>query len=65
MLTKETIAREIENIPENLLKEIYDFILFVKRKSNGTDKVQTHIASEVSLGKDWDLKEEDEAWKDL
>lgn len=65
MLIKETIVREIENIPENLLKEIYDFILFVKRKSSGKDKVLTHIASESSLAKDWDLKEEDEAWKDL
>jgi hypothetical protein len=29
------------------------------------DKVLTHFASEKVLAKDWQLPEEDEAWKDL
>lgn len=30
-----------------------------------SEKMKTAIASEKSLGKDWNSKEEDEAWKDL
>ena len=29
------------------------------------DEVMTHIASEKTLAKDWQLPEEDQAWKDL
>ena len=29
------------------------------------DKIETHITSEKVLAKDWDLPQEDEAWKDL
>ena len=29
------------------------------------ERMQTAYASEKSLAKDWDTKEEDEAWKDL
>lgn len=65
MLTKETVAREIETLPQNLLREIYDFILSVKQQNSFEDKIQTHIASEASLSNDWNLKEEDDAWKDL
>ena len=64
-MTKETVTKEIETLPEDLLKEIYDFILFVKENSSFRDKTQTHLASEASLSKDWNLKEEEEAWKDL
>ena len=65
MLTKETVAKEVETLPENLLREIYDFILFVKQNNSLEDRIQTHEASETSLLKDWNLKQEEEAWKDL
>ncbi len=34
------------------------------KKGNG-EKTVTHLASEVSLAKTWNTKEEDEAWQDL
>ncbi|MFH1773599.1 MAG: DUF2281 domain-containing protein [Methanobacteriota archaeon] len=63
MVTKELILNEIEKIPEPLLKEVLDFIRFLKTKS--VEGVETAIASESSLRKDWLRPEEDEAWTDL
>jgi len=63
MITKELILNEIEKIPEPLLKEVLDFIRFLKTKS--VEGVETAIASESSLRKDWLRPEEDEAWTDL
>ncbi|MDI6655542.1 MAG: DUF2281 domain-containing protein [Candidatus Hydrothermarchaeota archaeon] len=63
MVTKELILNEIEKIPEPLLKEVLDFIRFLKTKS--VEGVETAIASESSLRKDWLRPEEDEAWAGL
>ena len=65
MLIKETLAQEIKNLPENLLQEIYDYILFLKYRKKKGEEIETHFASENSLAKDWNTPEEDEAWKDL
>ena len=51
-------------MPESLLDEFRDFILFVKSKVV-RDHVETAIASESSLEKDLFKFEEDEAWKSL
>lgn len=55
---------EIEQVPEPLLDEVLDFIHFLKTKiiKEGLD---TAIASELSLKKDWLKPEEDEAWQSL
>lgn len=65
MSTKEALTEEIKNTPENLLKEIYDYLLFLKSKNAKEDAVFTHLASEKVLSRDWDSPEEDEAWKNL
>ena len=64
MEVKELIFKEIENIPEQHLAEILDFIRFVEAKVL-EEGVGTAIASETSLKKDWLRPEEDEAWQDL
>ncbi len=61
---KELILREMEHVPEPLLNEILDFIHFLKTKSL-KEKLETAIASESSLRKDWLREEEDKAWQDL
>lgn len=64
MELKEQIKKEIEQIPEQFLPEILDFIRFLESKAmNGG--IGTSIASETSLKKSWLRPEEDEAWKDL
>lgn len=42
-----------------------DLIDFAEKKKSGKDRVQTHIASEKTLAKDWLTKKEDKAWRDL
>ncbi len=64
MTKKELLIREIEQVPEPYLDELLDFIQFLKAKIN-KGKLDTAIASESSLRKDWLKPEEDEAWQSL
>ena len=59
---KELILHEIDQVPDSLFEEILDFIRFLKARSQ-KEQLETAIASESSLKKDW-LKME-EAWQDL
>ena len=61
---KELILREMEHVPDSLIDEILDFIQFLKSKAL-KEKLETAIASESSLKKDWLRQEEDKAWQDL
>jgi len=62
-IIKKTVSK-LNHLPLEKLREIEDFVDFVKYRHN-SDKTQTHIASSKSLEKDWLKPEEDEAWKDL
>lgn len=64
MGVKELIFKKIENIPEQYLPEVLDFIRFLETKTL-EERMGTAIASETSLEKDWLRPEEDEAWQDL
>ena len=64
MTTKEIVLNEFEKIPEPFLEELLNFIRFLETKIL-EQKMETTIASESSLEKDWLRLEEDEAWKDL
>lgn len=61
---KELLISEIEQVPESFLDELLDFIHFLKTKVI-KEKLNTAIASESSLKKDWLRPEEDEAWQSL
>jgi hypothetical protein len=61
---KELLKNEIEQVPENLLDEVLDFVHFLKAKII-KERLNTAIASESSLKKDWLRPEEDEAWQSL
>jgi hypothetical protein len=60
MNIKELVINEIEKTPEPILEEVFDFIVFLKNKSNIVS--ETAMLSESSLKKDWLKPEEDEAW---
>ena len=64
MSTKDLIVRELDHVPDAALREVLDFVLFLRNKNLG-EKLSTAIASESALGKDWLTPEEDEAWADL
>jgi hypothetical protein len=61
--TQELIRKEVENLPEALQREVYDFARFLREKSeagfNGL------LLSHSALRKDWDTPEEDVAWENL
>jgi len=64
MSKKDTIISELNNLPENLIEEILDYIDFLKSKSL-KGKSELTLMSESSLRKDWLKPEEDKAWQDL
>jgi len=64
MQQKEAIIREIEELPEDMLQEVLDFIRFLKNQAF-KGRLETAILSEPKLAKDWLRPEEEEAWRDL
>ena len=64
MKEKELIIREIENLPPDLIKQVVDFVRFLKGKA-AQDRFGTALLSESALARDWLRPEEDEAWRDL
>jgi len=64
MSKKEEILNEIEQVPETSLEEVLEFVRLVKARRM-SEKLDSSIASESSLKKDWLGEEEDEAWRDL
>lgn len=64
MSKKELLLNEIEQVPESFLDEVLDFVHFLKSKII-KERLNTAIASESSLKKDWLKPEEDEAWQGL
>jgi len=63
MQSEDAVIREIEDLPEPLLREVLDFVRFLKTKA-AQDRFETALLSESAL-KDWLKPEEDEAWHDL
>ena len=63
MSTAELIRKEVENLPEALQLEVYDFARFLREKSDtGFNGL---LVSESALRKNWDMPEEDAAWANL
>jgi hypothetical protein len=63
MNTKELITKEVENLPETLQREVYDFARFLREKSE--EGFNGLLLSESALSKEWDTPEEDAAWANL
>lgn len=63
-VTKNIIIDELKDLPDEFANEILDFIRFKKIKRSD-EKIETHLASETALAKDWLNPTENEAWKDL
>jgi len=60
MQDKQTVIREINDLPETLLQEVLDFVRFLKAKT-ARGSSETALSSETVLRKDWLKPEEDEA----
>ena len=64
MSTQELIMKEVENLPEPLQREVYDFARFLREKS-ADESFNGLSLSDSALRKDWDTPEEDAAWANL
>ncbi len=59
MLIKDKIIREIEHLPNDLLKEVYDFICFIEMKNERELLARSaQSLSEKSFQKVWDNDED-------
>lgn len=64
MNNKEQLLKEIEDVPEDKIHEVIDFVRFLKVQQR-EEELGITLVSEPSLATDWDKPEEDEAWSDL
>jgi Protein of unknown function (DUF2281) len=63
MTTQELIRKEVESLPEDLQREVYDFARFLREKSDAG--FNGLLLSDSALSKDWETPEEDAAWANL
>ena len=64
MSTQDLIKKEIENLPESLQREVYDFVRFLRERS-ADESFNGLLLSESALRREWDTPEEDAAWANL
>jgi hypothetical protein len=64
MSTQELIIKEVENLPEPLQQEVYDFARFLRERS-ANESFNGLLLSESALPKNWETPEEDTAWANL
>ena len=62
MSVRDILIREAEELPAEKIKEVLDYVMFLKSRNEET--FWSRI-SEQSLAEIWDSPEEDEAWKNL
>ena len=64
MSTRELIDEELAQLPDDLQREVYDFVRFLRVKQHD-DSFNGLALSQSALSKDWDTPEEDAAWSSL
>jgi len=64
MSNRDLLVKEIEDLTDDKLQEVIDFVQFLKYKQRDKEMGITYV-SEPALAKEWNKPEEDEAWIDL
>ncbi|MBM3859012.1 MAG: DUF2281 domain-containing protein [Verrucomicrobia bacterium] len=64
MSTQEMIEKELQELPEAMRREVYDFARFLRLKKE-EDAFDGLLLSESALRKEWNTPEEDAAWANL
>lgn len=73
-ITISQINESLRKLSPDRLMEVYDFIVFLStrepssatlREAGTSYAIDTMLASEKVLARDWDTPEEDAAWADL
>jgi len=65
--TAENLIQEIRKAPDHVVREVYDSLMFIKKRSNYTTEGSENllILAESSWAEDWSSPEEDKAWQNL
>jgi len=64
MSTREKIDEALSELSEPMQREVYDFVRFLKSKSND-ETFNGLLMSESALAKEWNTPQEDTAWASL
>ena len=64
MSTRQLIDQEVANLSEEMQREVFDFVRFLRLKSED-DSFNGLLLSESALAKEWNTPEEDAAWANL
>lgn len=64
MSTRELIDQELAGMPEPMQREVYEFVRFLKLKSDD-ERFNGLLMSKSALSKEWNTPEEDAAWASL
>ena len=65
MVTVAEIEKRLRQLPPDKLAVVYDFVAYLAERQLASEALQTMLASEGVLRREWDRPEEDEAWRDL
>jgi hypothetical protein len=63
----DALIREIKTAPEEVQREVFHFLAFLKRRKAVGDEGSEDLLplAETAWAADWNRPEEDEAWRDL
>jgi hypothetical protein len=59
------IAERLRELSPEQLASVLDFVSFLAERQASVGPLDTMLASEAALSRDWLRPEEDEAWSDL
>ena len=63
----DTLIQEIKTAPEEVQREVLDFLSFLKARQSGSREGRENLLplAQTAWGPDWNTAEEDDAWRDL
>ena len=65
--TTQTLIEEIRTAPEDVQREVFDFLVFLKARLHAQAEGAESLLplAQTAWTADWNTPEEDEAWRDL
>ena len=63
--TIERIEEQLRMLPPDKLVVVSDFVAYLAERERRVEPLETALATEAVLARDWNRPEEDEAWRDL
>jgi hypothetical protein len=65
--TTQTLIEEIKTAPEEVQREVFDFLVFLKARLKAQAEGAENLLplAQTAWAADWNVPEEDEAWRDL